>query len=339
MSTPVRRRVYLHIGAPKTGTTYLQDRLTLNAKSLADHGVHYPSRSPLVSPSLFHFRAALDLQGQDWGGPPGHAEGSWDALVKRVGRRSGSVIVSHEILAPATREQAARAKSELGGPEVEIHVVYSARDLARQIPAAWQESVKQGRRWRYRRFLRRLDSDRSPWFQRAFDLPRVLTTWSAGLPPDHVHVVTVPQRGSDPDLLWQRFCTAFGIDPTWAPRAGARINPSLGVAETQLLRKLNRRMQRGPRGSVEYDELIRVLLAESELVNRRTQPVQLPPSSTNGRPSRPSTGSSGSPRAGSTSSATWPICVPSRPTRTRGSTPTRCDRGVSSTPRSTRWPR
>ena len=25
------RSVYLHIGAPKTGTTYLQDRLTLNA--------------------------------------------------------------------------------------------------------------------------------------------------------------------------------------------------------------------------------------------------------------------------------------------------------------------
>ena len=59
------RRVYLHIGAPKTGTTYLQDRLTLNAKSLTDNGVHFPSRSPLVSPSLFHFRAALDLPFED----------------------------------------------------------------------------------------------------------------------------------------------------------------------------------------------------------------------------------------------------------------------------------
>jgi hypothetical protein len=33
----VSRRVYLHIGAPKTGTTYLQDRLSLNAKELAEH--------------------------------------------------------------------------------------------------------------------------------------------------------------------------------------------------------------------------------------------------------------------------------------------------------------
>ena len=94
------RTVYLHIGAPKTGTTYLQDRLTRNAASLAEHDVHFPTKSPLISPGLFHFRAALDLLGQDWGGDPGHADGSWDALVKRVKRRSGTVVISHEILAP-----------------------------------------------------------------------------------------------------------------------------------------------------------------------------------------------------------------------------------------------
>ncbi|MEZ5094731.1 MAG: hypothetical protein R2731_00470 [Nocardioides sp.] len=39
------RVVYLHVGAPKTGTTYLQDRLTLNEDTLAGHGVHFP-RAP-----------------------------------------------------------------------------------------------------------------------------------------------------------------------------------------------------------------------------------------------------------------------------------------------------
>ena len=38
----------------------------------------------------------------------------------------------------------------------EVHVVYSARDLGRQVPAAWQESIKQGRTWTYRRFQRRM---------------------------------------------------------------------------------------------------------------------------------------------------------------------------------------
>ena len=37
------RVVHLHIGAPKTGTTYLQDRLRLNEQTLASHGVTVPS--------------------------------------------------------------------------------------------------------------------------------------------------------------------------------------------------------------------------------------------------------------------------------------------------------
>ena len=287
------RRVYLHIGAPKTGTTYLQDRLSLNAASLAAHDIHFPSRSPLVSPGLFHFRAALDLLGQDWGGVPGHAEGNWEALVKRVRRKSGTVIVSHEILAPARAEHVARAMADLEGTEV--HVVYSARDLGRAVPAAWQESIKQGRRWSYRRFLRQVRRGR-PWFFRAFDLPTVLATWGAGLPPERIHVVTVPQR-TDPTLsppqastssagpaspaagdpLWLRFCEACGIDPAWAPRDSTRTNQSLGVAETQLIRQLNRRLDRATRRESSYDALIREMLAQDELVGRTSAPVRLPP--------------------------------------------------------------
>ena len=82
------RRVYLHIGAPKTGTTYLQDRLAVNAKTLAAHDVHFPTTSPLVSPGLAHFRGALDLLGQDWGGAPGHVTlGRRPPFARRAGCR------------------------------------------------------------------------------------------------------------------------------------------------------------------------------------------------------------------------------------------------------------
>lgn len=271
------RVVHLHIGAPKTGTTYLQDRLALNARTLAAHGVHFPSRSPLVSPGLSQFRAALDLLGQDWGGPKGHAEGSWEALVKKVNRRSGTSILSHEILAPATPDRIAKAMRDLSG--CEVHIVYSARDLGRQLPAAWQESVKQGRKWTYRQFLNRVERGQ-PWFYRAFDLPTVLGNWGAGLPPERVHVVTVPQPADlrrDEDLLWQRMCQVFGIDPAWAPLDSSRTNKSLGIAETQVVRKLNKRMDRATRREAAYDELIRQMLAQDQLVKRKSAPVTLPP--------------------------------------------------------------
>jgi hypothetical protein len=271
------RKVYVHVGAPKTGTTYLQDRLGKNVKSLAAHDVHVPTRAPLSSSGMFHFRAALDLMGQDWGGTPGHAEGAWDAMVRRVRRASGTSIISHEILAPAEPEHVARLKEDLA--DSEIHIVYSARDLARQAPAGWQESVKQGRRWKYGRYLSRVRGGR-PWFARAFDLPQVLTTWGNGLPPDQIHVVTVPQADAveaDPDLLWHRFCTAFGIDPEWAPEDSDRSNASLGSAETQVLRALNERIGRTTRHNPGYDALILGMLADESLGGHSSAPILLPP--------------------------------------------------------------
>ena len=130
------RVVHLHIGAPKTGTTYMQDRLRLNTAALGRHGVTVPATRSGRS-DMFHFRAALDLLDQDWGGRPGHAKGAWDAMVRRVDRAEDNVVISHEILAGAKPDKIAKALNDLAGNEV--HIVYSARDLGRQLPAAWQE--------------------------------------------------------------------------------------------------------------------------------------------------------------------------------------------------------
>ncbi|MBF4163708.1 hypothetical protein [Nocardioides acrostichi] len=271
-----QRRVYVHIGAPKTGTTYVQDKLARNLRSLASHGVTFPSRNPSVSPPLFHFRAALDLLGQDWGGEPGHASGSWDALVRRVRRASGTTIVSHEILAPAPAAAVEKAKRDLDAGD-DLHVVYGVRDLARQLPAAWQESIKQGRKWTYGRFLKKV-RNRRPWFYRSFDVPSVLGTWAAGLPPENVHVITVPAPGTaSRDELWLRFCRVTGIDPAWAPEEATRTNPSLGVAEAAMIRRLNVRLGRVARREAAYDGLVRGLLAEQELAGRDSDKLLLPP--------------------------------------------------------------
>ena len=126
------RVVYLHVGAPKTGTTYLQDRLALNSHALARHDVFYP-----LSLHASQFRPALDLLDMPWGGLQEDVDGEWDALMGRVRRLSGTVVISHEILAAAKPAQVRKAMAGLEGSEV--HLVYSARDLARQIPAEWQE--------------------------------------------------------------------------------------------------------------------------------------------------------------------------------------------------------
>jgi hypothetical protein len=271
----VSRRIYLHVGAPKTGTTYLQDRLALNTASLRRHGYRYPT-----GPHSDMFLAALDLLDRPWGGMRPQAEGQWEALVRRARRSRGTVVISHEILAGAKPAEAARALADLSFAE--LHVVYTARDVARQVAAEWQEQLKHQRKVTFRTFLRQLretDQRKSTrWFWRVQGLPGVLERWGDGLPPGRVHVVTVPQPGAPQGELWRRFCTAVGIDPAWAPVDSERRNPSIGTAESTLLRRLNARLTKAGLPPDQYRALVRQLVVHDTLAQRPGRvPVTLPP--------------------------------------------------------------
>jgi hypothetical protein len=267
--------VYLHVGAPKTGTTYLQDRLYANRTTLAQHGVQYP-----VGLRTDMFEAALDLIDRPWAGHRERVHGEWDALVGRVRRASGTVLVSHEILASATTEQIDRVMNDL--PGTELHLVYSARDIGRQIPAEWQESLKHRHKRRFRRYLRRLQQvdprESSMWFWRVHHLPGVLNRWAAGIAPERVHLVTVPPPGGPRGELWLRYCRAFGIDPAVAPVESSRTNVSLGIDEAAMLRALNRRLAKTDLDADSYASLVRGRVVAEVLTQREdTRRVVLPP--------------------------------------------------------------
>lgn len=278
------QRVYLHVGAPKSGTTYLQARLAANARSLSRHGLQVPTPRRLVPRPKAHFLAALDLLEQDWGGPPGHAVGSWHRLIDAIDPSARAVVVSHEILAPAPPAAVRRALSDLAGAQGtrgagvgtrEVHVVLTAREPAGALASAWQESLKQGRRWSFARFLDLAETRRGWWF-RALDLPAVLGTWTADLPPERVHLVTVPPVSGGQDALWRRFCDALGVDPAGGPQVPAATNRSLGVVEAALLRRLNEHSGR-ERADHLRAERITTLLGPGGLEERTSPRLTLPP--------------------------------------------------------------
>ena len=271
--------VHFHIGAPKTGTTYLQDRLYLNRALLEDHGVTYP-----VGLHRDHFGAALDLTKKQWSPVGENMEGRWDSLAGRVRRADGHVVISHELFAAATLEQVRSAIRDLG--DTEVHVVYSQRDIARQISAQFQESAKHGAVQSFARYLDRcMQSERrnpSMWFWRSHSLPDVLNRWTQNLPPQRVHLVTVPP-GSAPtkdqgDSLWERYCRALAIDPAWCPEDSPSRNPSLGIDETILLRRLNRRLRKAELDQEQYDLIVRGLLMQQNLAKKGdSRRITLPP--------------------------------------------------------------
>jgi hypothetical protein len=196
------KKVILHVGSPKTGTSFLQEMLFSERERLREQGILYPGERFDA-----HFLAALDLMQLRWGGLEAQAVGAWDELAAETHKWPGTVIISHEILARATPDQVAHALESLGG---EVHIVVSARDLARQLPAEWQENIKHRRTTTYAEFLEGVrDPERSSnlgqWFWGVQETPDVLARWGATLTPDHVHLITVPPPGAAPELLWLRF--------------------------------------------------------------------------------------------------------------------------------------
>ncbi len=269
------KRVILHVGAPKTGTSFVQDRLFRNPEALAAQGVSYPGDRHDA-----HFLAALDLIGLKWGGLEHEAVGHWERLAADVRRHDGTVIISHEIFGIASPEHVKRAFASFG--DAQIDVVVSARDVARQIPAEWQENIKHRRQLSYADFLKRIqdparDSVLGWWFWGVQHIPEVLARWGADLPAERVHVVTVPPAGADSGLLWQRFMQVFEIDDAAFTGEAERANPSLGVPETTLVRRLNA-LLKPALPNHHYRGLVRETLVHQNLSARRDSPrLALPP--------------------------------------------------------------
>lgn len=238
MTGSATKRIFLHVGTPKTGTTYLQDLMWRNRAELGRRGVCYPGERREA-----HFLAVMDLQGatvEEVGDPA--LEHAWDRLVSAVAAASGTVVVSHELFAPMEPDRIGRALEAFGGAE--LHVICTMRDLGRQLPDVWQEDLKNRHSLGFAEFL---DAARNPadghWlgglFWRMQDVPDVLRRWAATLPPQRVHLVTVPRAGAAPELLWQRFSSVLGIDPDGLADNPAEPNNPLSPAEAQLLRRIN----------------------------------------------------------------------------------------------------
>ena len=246
MSRPV---VYLHIGAMKTGTTYLQHRFLTNRDRLAGAGHHFAGESWSKQ-----VRAAQDLLGLDQHDPhiAAQSAGAWDALVaEMLARRTGSSVISMEFLSFARRRQVARVARDL--VDAEVHVVLTARDVTAAIPAQWQTSVTSGSTHTWSEF--QLDVQRSAgplWaaralrgdsgvreFRRTQNIEHMVRTWGRIVAPERLHVVLVPAVRRDDDELWRRFCTAIGADHALATAPATATNPSLGHASTELVRRLN----------------------------------------------------------------------------------------------------
>ncbi len=236
------QRVFLHIGLPKSGSTFLQSVLGGNRYLLREQGFTYPY---VRQEGMFH--AALEMAGnpQQWGIDREVVDGTFDHLLRRGRRLGGDIVISHEIFSAASGKQVKAIMERLA--DAEVHVVITVRNLAQTLTAQWQERVKNGHNVSFEAFADdvlagipdELD-DHMVGFWRGQNLLWTLKRWGRFVgDPARIHLVVTPPGGTGPDVLWRRFCEAIGIPTDVVDVARTpRRNESLGVAQIALLRQV-----------------------------------------------------------------------------------------------------
>ncbi|WP_434740390.1 hypothetical protein [Micromonospora sp. SH-82] len=253
------RRVFLHVGAPKTGSTYVQDVLWGNRAALKRAGILLPGTAAA------HDQAMTDLREVTWRDPAGGW--TWDRLVDRAARWPGDVIVSNEGLGAATAEQAARAVASL--QPAQVHVVVAGRDLWRTLPSMWQQSVRARSTWRFESFLRAVQDGRFDSFWEHHTPTRMLRRWGDLVPATRRHLVTVPPSGTPHEVLWNRFAAVLGIPDGICTLDAPTSNTSLGAAEIEVLRRVNQALGDRYPHRTPYQRVVQRHLVNAVLKHRR----------------------------------------------------------------------
>lgn len=260
----------LHVGAMKTGTTYLQNLIHANAEQLGAQGWWVPSQRRVV-------RAVRELMAlTDDGHDAPHRTPLWAELMDEARAHTGiGTVISMEFLSYARPPRVQRVITSARG--LDLRVVLTVRDAVRALPSQWQSLSRNGHAVSWPDFagavrasgLRRRDAGVKA-FRRTQDIPRMVEVWSRAAPRERFAAVTVPASSETHTLLWDRFLSVVGVDPATTTTDAPFDNPQLGYGSCELLRRLNAAGLSAEKPSA-YRRVVRRLSREELLALREEQ--------------------------------------------------------------------
>lgn len=243
-------RVTLHIGTPKSGTTYVQARLRAVRAQLARHEVLYPGAGYLPQGGLNHQPAVYAVAGPEvrWVSDEVRAKAVryLRRLTAELRRHRGRALLSAEAMAsfhePAIRELLAALSLR---PD-QVKVVITARNMERLLTSVWQQNIKNGAthdQHTYLASVARMRGAGTSQFWTAYGLPALVDRWAAVVGMDRVSLAVAPAAPVAGDDLWTRFQRACAIDGVHLDDQDttARVdsNISLTASQAELLREMN----------------------------------------------------------------------------------------------------
>jgi len=218
------RRIFVHIGRNKTGTTAVQNALRAGREPLKRNGFHYPMGRP------GHHYLAHHLQGTKRRGPPRGREPAELAglLAERIAASNRDVVLSSEAL---QRVEPAALAAWLGKAAT---VVVYIREQVDYLAAGYQQGIKMGHgRGDFASFLA------LPSVLAGCTYLPFLAAWEEVFGRDNLVVrVYDRERLVEGDVVAD-FLSVLGIEAVDDLRIAEDHNPSAGGALLEALRRIN----------------------------------------------------------------------------------------------------
>ncbi len=105
------------------------------------------------------------------------------------------------------------------------------------------------------------------------DVIRTLNSWESAVPRADIRVVTLPAPGQPPNLLNDRFAEVIGAPAGLLRGSEPKGNASLGLAETEVVRRLNEHLA----DSIEENQRLNLMrVIRGGLQERESQQIVVP---------------------------------------------------------------
>ncbi|MEY3320178.1 MAG: hypothetical protein ACO243_02445 [Candidatus Nanopelagicaceae bacterium] len=251
------KRLIIHPGFHKSGTTALQESFALNRPLLRENGIFYP---PIGSKA--HHRVAWALTQRPWGwnrrGGERTPEKYWDRMASRInGAKEETVILSSEFFSEIDGERIRKIRSEIKGRDIQI--LFTLRPLAKLLPSSYQQYLKYGITIEYEDWLHAIldkpgESKVSPTFWKRHSHGKVVARWVDIFGKSNVTLLIVNE--AQPTFLFDEINKFLNLPTGTLNAAPSGSNRSLTMEEISLLLELNRQF---PKERVwdEYEVFVR----------------------------------------------------------------------------------
>lgn len=251
------KKAFVHIGAQKTASTFIQRNLILHKQQLADEQELGLVTRADVLPTRFGEEIYKVSQGE-------HAESdvtdaARESLYALFPDECPNILMTNEglICRLEVRDFYQRAGSAIrylrtALPDFDLHVILYVRNQTDYLESTYMQLVHLGRRLKFARFMRRAERVDFSWL-------RVAESIDEALPPDRLHLRTYEQIKNIGDVEFYRdflsLCgindvKSFDIDKAYAKgrkanrsygqlgmKIAQRVNPMLNPREKKLLRR------------------------------------------------------------------------------------------------------